>query len=105
MYEREIHFYRCRGGTVAFESVISDGDLRRLDEERVCPLCGAPVADHDSFTLRARTETSSQAVRLPDAAPRQKIEDGRLSRPSSPLLQTRSGGATRRTWHRPRRRS
>jgi hypothetical protein len=56
MIEREIHFYRCPGKAVAFETVISNGTLYQLDKHGMCPLCGTPVAEHTSFTLRAKSD-------------------------------------------------
>ena len=56
--EREIHFFRCPGSTVAFETVISNGTLYQLDKHGMCPLCGTPVAEHASFTLRAQSDDS-----------------------------------------------
>jgi hypothetical protein len=56
MVERKIHFYRCPGGMVAFETVIAGGSLYQLDKHGMCPLCGTPVAEHETFTLRARAE-------------------------------------------------
>ena len=54
--ERKIHFFRCPGNTVAFETVISNGTLYQLDKHGMCPLCGTPVAEHASFTLRAKSD-------------------------------------------------
>ena len=56
MIIREIHFYRCPGKTIAFETVISNGTMYQLDQHGMCPLCGTPVAEHESFTLRARAD-------------------------------------------------
>lgn len=56
MAEREIQFYRCPGGTVAYDLVIADDAVYRLDGETDCPLCGSPVDEHDSFLLRTHTE-------------------------------------------------
>ena len=41
---------------MAFETVISNGTLYQLDKHGMCPLCGTPVAEHASFTLRAHTD-------------------------------------------------
>jgi hypothetical protein len=52
--DRRFLFFRCPDGTVAFDVVISGGTIYRLDSIGMCPLCGAPVAEHESFTLSAR---------------------------------------------------
>jgi hypothetical protein len=53
MRERSFHFYRCPDGVVAFDVVICGGTIYRLDQIGMCPLCGTPVAEHESFTLDA----------------------------------------------------
>jgi hypothetical protein len=53
MSERAFTFYRCPDGTVAYDAVICDNAVYRLDEVGICPLCQTPVAEHEVFTLRA----------------------------------------------------
>jgi hypothetical protein len=52
--ERAYSFFRCPNGTVAFDAVFAGGAMYQLDQHGMCPLCGTPVAEHESFTLRAR---------------------------------------------------
>jgi hypothetical protein len=56
--DRTFRFYRCPDGTVAFDVAITGGAIYRLDHVGMCPLCGTPVAEHESFALRAHGEES-----------------------------------------------
>jgi hypothetical protein len=51
--ERSFQFFRCPNGGVAFDSVFSGSTVYQLERHGMCPLCGTPVAEHESFTLRA----------------------------------------------------
>ena len=54
MADRTFQFFRCPNGTVAFDAVFSGGAMYQLAQHGVCPLCGTPVAEHDTFTLRTK---------------------------------------------------
>ena len=51
--ERAYCFFRCPNGTW-HSTPCSRGCMYQLDQHGMCPLCGTPVAEHESFTLRAR---------------------------------------------------
>ena len=57
-------FYRCPDRTVGFDAVVAGGAVYQLDGLGMCPLCDTPVAEHETFTLRAQRndETGQQAA-------------------------------------------